>query len=426
MSNSRQSEVQSTNDIDLEEYRNRLKNSTEKDDFKYICMIDPRIARLGIEIDSARECYFLLVNDISDLAIMSEETAKYILNNENLRKNNRLRDDGFSSIVCRFYPKLIVPLFKSSNIKFPAAEDMVEVINDNPTLFKELSECQKFINLINKSEILINLAFINEEIALKIYEYSHKYTKFDKYWFTMAIGEKYENVALKILNDATYIRALDDENLLILGKRHSKAAKTIIENAKFISIKQDVKPLTTLYAKATGITYFSCGKEVINSLPKDVIHLVVNKYILAMNHHLLFSTVRESQLFDACKNFRSADVKRLLNSKISPDIKDAQGNTPLFYAAVNCDFDSVDYLCDASANVNIKNNNEQTPLIYAYENRHSEIPLQLLLSKGANPYIKSRYGSLFDLAKKENRITELGILLEWEIDNLDKVKKFKI
>lgn len=133
-----------------------------------------------------------------------------------------------------------------------------------------------------------------------------------------------------------------------------------------------------------------------------------------------------NELFDACKNQRPHDVKRLLDKGTSPNICDAEGNTPLFYAVQNSDFDSVDHLCAADTDVNVKNKNEETPLIYVYEKCRSEIPLQLLLAKGANPYIKSRYGSLFELAKKEHRIVELGILHEWEMDNPEAAKKLKI
>lgn len=166
-------------------------------------------------------------------------------------------------------------------------------------------------------------------------------------------------------------------------------------------------------------------KQIIN--PIEIIDSSAIKLSKPSTQQQPSSNIEEHELLEACKNFRSGDVKRLLDKGVSPNIRDTEGNTPLFYAAINSDFDSVDHLCTAGADVNLKNNNEETPLIYAYQKRHSEIPLQLLLSKGANPYIQLRSGrTLFVLAKEAHRIVELGSLQEWEMDNSEIAKKFRI
>jgi ankyrin repeat protein len=136
--------------------------------------------------------------------------------------------------------------------------------------------------------------------------------------------------------------------------------------------------------------------------------------------------LKDKELFDACKKLSHKDTQRLLEEGIGPDIVDEEGNTPLFYAVINSDFDSVNLLYTAGANINIKNKHKQTPLIYLYHRSHELYLYQLLLAKGANPYIKDIHGAtLFDLAQDTSRRPLLGILKEWEHDNWEMVAELK-
>lgn len=131
------------------------------------------------------------------------------------------------------------------------------------------------------------------------------------------------------------------------------------------------------------------------------------------------------ELFDACKNMRHADVKRLLDKRLNPDIQDEQGNSPIFYAAANTDFDSIEHLCGRGANINLKNRYDETPLIYVYTKCKADFIYQLLLSKGANPYIKTKYGTIFDIAEMQYRSIELQAIREWEQENWSTAKKMR-
>lgn len=161
--------------------------------------------------------------------------------------------------------------------------------------------------------------------------------------------------------------------------------------------------------------------------PLNIIENAATKLNKPSTQQQSSSNSKDHELFEACKNCCAVDVKRLLDEGVNPNIRDTIGNTPLFYSALNTDFDSANHLCTAGANINQKNHNGETPLIYVCQKCSSEIPLQLLLSHGANPYIPSRSGrTVFALAKDAHRILELGILKEWEIDNPEIAEKLKL
>jgi hypothetical protein len=162
--------------------------------------MNPELAKSGIDIDSVRARYLLLVNDICDIALINEEVASHVLRNARLQKAGRL-DRNFSVVICKYFPQLAAQLFSQADIRLPNSDEIIDIITQHPDLFDRLSTNQRFINLIYKSNILIKLALINEAIALFIFNNSGKFRKFDKNEYTSVVGSKYENIALKILKD---------------------------------------------------------------------------------------------------------------------------------------------------------------------------------------------------------------------------------
>jgi hypothetical protein len=118
--------------------------------------------------------------------------------------------------------------------EFVSPKKIVKAITHSPHLFKELCNSMWFIDLINKFKIHTDLALINEEIALMIFNNRRYYPKLDENRFTKIIGEKYEGVALKILSNK-YHGIYCDDNLLILGK-HANAANLIFKDDTYCAL----------------------------------------------------------------------------------------------------------------------------------------------------------------------------------------------
>lgn len=148
--------------------KNRMNNfDIGRDRFKSLCLMNQAQAQLGIDIDSTRSRYHLLQDDICDIALMSEEMARYILVNARLQRSGRL-NGSFPIVICNTFPNLAVELFSQKNISLPNSEEIIDIITQHPDFFGKLSANTRFIRLINHSEILVKLSLINETIALDI------------------------------------------------------------------------------------------------------------------------------------------------------------------------------------------------------------------------------------------------------------------
>ena len=99
-----------------------------------LCLLNPELAKFGIDIDSRRERYLLLKKDICDIALINEDVARYILNNAQLQRARRL-DKDFSVVICKYFPQLATRLFSQENILMPNSEEMIDAISRNPDLF---------------------------------------------------------------------------------------------------------------------------------------------------------------------------------------------------------------------------------------------------------------------------------------------------
>lgn len=73
----------------------------------------------------------------------------------------------------------------------------------------------------------------------------------------------------------------------------------------------------------------------------------------------------ERALLEAAKEGNASQVRGLLEQGINPNVRDADGNTPLIYAA-HTSLPAVDMLLFAGADVNAKNQNGLTPLVNAF------------------------------------------------------------
>lgn len=273
----------SLNETVLEKHKDQMKDfSIGREKFKMLCLTHPELAKFGINIDSSRSRYHLLVIDICDIALMNEEVATHILENPKLQNNNRLQS-GFSSLICEYFPNLIVKLFtiqpSIGTVKLPTAEEIIKAITSNPLLFTELCTYQKFKNLINKAEVLINLSLINEEIALFILNNCKEFSKFDKYWYTTTAGLKFENVALELIKDQFYMEELGNEDLL---------------NEKQLAVLESkaINKVSTLWLanKDSGSTFFC--------LPQELIQEIAKTYARIGNFHSFFPSARNEQIED--------------------------------------------------------------------------------------------------------------------------------
>lgn len=84
-------------------------------------------------------------------------------------------------------------------------------------------------------------------------------------------------------------------------------------------------------------------------------------------------------------------VELMLSGKISPNITDKDGNTPLIIAAANGDLESAKHLIAYRAKVNVKNKVGMTPLLYAVKGRHTEMA-EYLINNGAKINPSNIYG----------------------------------
>lgn len=193
----------------------------------------PKMAMMAIDIDAKRTKYLLLREDLVNLACMHIDVARHILTNQVLQAHGRLK---FASVICHTYPELAYLVF-SSTLPRPKPDEMVSIIQKHPFLFKQLIEYRKFINLIDKSRILVKLGLINQEIAVFILNNSEKFKGFSVYWHGTHFGLQHQEVAIELLNNPKYKELFQDDAILIeqFGKKHSEAARIILSNEDLCS-----------------------------------------------------------------------------------------------------------------------------------------------------------------------------------------------
>jgi len=71
-------------------------------------------------------------------------------------------------------------------------------------------------------------------------------------------------------------------------------------------------------------------------------------------------------------------------NKADLEVKDAKGNTPLYYAVQYNNFETTELLLNLGADINSKNEQGNTPLHRAFINNTSNAIINLLLGGGAN------------------------------------------
>jgi len=207
---------------------------------KELSMRHPKNAIFALDIDAPRSWFLLSKLDLNDLANMHVDVAKHILHHPSLQTTRRI-SIKFPTLICDKYPELATDIFSSDKMRLPREEDIVDIIKKHPFLFDQLANLERFIGLINTSDILIELGCINQDIALSIFNDRDKFSKFYPYWFTRIVGLKYEDMAMKILNNPNYAIVFDDSILLSYGEHYVEAAKIIVENKTFASKLNDTQ-----------------------------------------------------------------------------------------------------------------------------------------------------------------------------------------
>lgn len=291
----------SSNDANFEKFKNEIRDfSIGRERLKMLCLLDPELAKFGIDIDSGRARFHLLVNDICDLALMNETVASHILDNAKLENNRRLQG-GFSSIICKYYPNLTLKLFSLYILTPPAVAEIVKLITTNPHLFSQLLTKPKFKNLINKAKTLVDLSLINEEIALSVLEQSNHFSKFDRYWYATSVGIKFEKVALQLIQNQAWMKQLGNEDFFELANAHAISAQFVFNKLELIKeLKLDEKQLTRL--KATAIQNLTTLRlaihdtdSILSCLPKELIQHVANNYFKLCHQQLFFQSTPQEK-----------------------------------------------------------------------------------------------------------------------------------
>lgn len=121
----------------------------------------------------------------------------------------------------------------------------------------------------------------------------------------------------------------------------------------------------------------------------------------------------DSALHIVVKRRDNAWLGFLLAKGATPDIRDAQGNTPLGIAALLGFQDGIRTLVEQRAAVNIGNSRGETPLILAVQNRDLA-SVRLLLSAGADPKQADRIAGMSarDYAARDRRSAAILKLID--------------
>jgi ankyrin repeat protein len=121
----------------------------------------------------------------------------------------------------------------------------------------------------------------------------------------------------------------------------------------------------------------------------------------------------ESALHIVTKRRDTAWLAFLLAKDAKPDIRDADGNTPLMIATQSGFVEGADLLLKRRATVDAINSRGETALILATQQRNVSL-VRLLIAAGANPRKTDRTAgmSALDYAARDNRATVILKLLQ--------------
>jgi len=134
--------------------------------------------------------------------------------------------------------------------------------------------------------------------------------------------------------------------------------------------------------------------------------------VLGLTFSLSYSQTPAQSADDFFRAIRAGDSEGLSRlATISVDVKDRLDTTPLHYAALYGNLESVRILLDRGASVNARNKSDATPLIYAAYNFEKT---RLLVAKGADVNVHSSRGMtpLKVAASVHGNIATLRYLLE--------------
>ena len=91
----------------------------------------------------------------------------------------------------------------------------------------------------------------------------------------------------------------------------------------------------------------------------------------------------QAALFRAAEHGDTDKLTALLDEGTNPEVKKANGWTPLVYAAINGHTDIVNLLLDRGANPEVKDGHHETPLMLAAHMGRTEV-VKVLLGRGAD------------------------------------------
>jgi hypothetical protein len=97
------------------------------------------------------------------------------------------------------------------------------------------------------------------------------------------------------------------------------------------------------------------------------------------------------KIFSKARHNKPKDVEELLDQGVSPDARDAFGNTLLIIASQNGHKPIMKLLIKRSCDLNAQNNKGQTPLHFCFAYGYTDLG-EWLVSKGANDQIRNMYG----------------------------------
>lgn len=132
-----------------------------------------------------------------------------------------------------------------------------------------------------------------------------------------------------------------------------------------------------------------------------------------VNQYTGDGTTYKKTLIEAAKFGNRELVEYLLQNNANVNVKDSDGSTALFWAAVRGDQDLVKLLIDKGADVNEKDNQGSTALHVAAQHEHSGVVVFLLENDADFSAKNNKNETAFDLAQKDGDIQR--ILKKWEI-----------
>lgn len=130
--------------------------------------------------------------------------------------------------------------------------------------------------------------------------------------------------------------------------------------------------------------FLAGGSENVNEKYRNAaLVIVVVAVALAILVALARHASKPQQLLDAAANGDSIAVAALLQSGVSPSVRDGWQSTPLMYAASNGRTGIVSILLDRGVDIDERTRMERTALMWAAYGGHEET-VALLLRRGAH------------------------------------------